>query len=145
MTIGGAQHPKSDVDRVDICREMKRRRLISCKGCTRMEENKLGWYDRNSVEPLIEGVKAAERIVFNDTVNKKEFKQNWMKEKKELWKKKRIYGKFAREMPETTDEKERWNWLQKADLKVETEATLCAAHGQAILTNYVKHKMDEIA
>ena len=30
-------------------------------------------------------------------------------------------------MPETTDEKETWNWLRKADLKVETEAILCAA------------------
>ena len=29
-----------------------------------------------------------------------------MKEKKELWKNKRIYGRFVREMPETTDEKE---------------------------------------
>ena len=78
-------------------------------------------------------------------MNKKEFKKNWIKEKKELWKEKGIYGKFAREMPETTDEKETWNWLQKADLKVETEAALCAAHGQAILTNYVNNNIDEIA
>ena len=35
----------------------------------------IGWYVRNSVEPLIEGVKAAEKIEYNDTVNKKEFKQ----------------------------------------------------------------------
>ena len=34
----------------------------------------IGWYVRNSVEPLIEGVKAAEKIEYNDTVNKKEFK-----------------------------------------------------------------------
>ena len=70
-----------------------------------MEENNLGWYVRNSVEPLIEGVKAAETIEDNDTVSKKEFKQSWMREKKELWKK-RMYGQFVREMPETTDKKE---------------------------------------
>ena len=40
-----------------------------------MEENNLGWYVRNSVEPLIEGMKAAETIKCNDTVNKKEFKE----------------------------------------------------------------------
>ena len=40
-----------------------------------MEENKLGWYVRNSVEPLTESVKAAETIEYNDIVNKKEFKQ----------------------------------------------------------------------
>ena len=81
MTMHGALHPKSDIDGVYLCREMGGRGLISCEGCIRMEENNLGWYVRNSVEPLIEGVKAAETIECNDTVNKKEFKQRWMREK----------------------------------------------------------------
>ena len=34
---------------------------------------------QDSVEPLIEGVKAAETIEYNDTVNKNEFKQSWMR------------------------------------------------------------------
>ena len=74
-----------------------------------------------------------------------------MKEKKELWKNKRMYGQFVREMPETTDEKETWCWLRKAELKVEIKAMLCAAQEQAnklcetIRTNYVKHKIDKTA
>ena len=44
----------------------------------------IGWYVRNSVEPLIEGVKAAETIEYNDTMNKKELKQSWKWGKKEL-------------------------------------------------------------
>ena len=82
MTIHGALHPKSHIGRVYLRREMRGRGLISCegcKGCIRMEENKLGLYVRNSVEPLIEGVKAAETIEYNETVNKKEFKQNWIR------------------------------------------------------------------
>ena len=82
--------------------------LISCEGCIRMEENNLGWYVRDSVELLIEGVQAEETIKCNDTVNKKTFKQRWMSEKKELWKNKKIYGQFVREMPEEKDEKETW-------------------------------------
>ena len=78
-----ARHPKSDIDRVFLSREMGRRGLISCEGYIRMEENNLGWYVRNSVEPLIEGVKASETIKYNDTVNTKEFKQSWMREKKQ--------------------------------------------------------------
>ena len=78
----GVLHGKSDVDRVYLSRKMGGRALISCEACIKMEENNLGWYVRNSVEPLIEGVKAAETIEYNDTVNKKEFKQHWMKEKK---------------------------------------------------------------
>ena len=56
-----------------------------------MEENNLGWYAMNSVAPLIEAVKVAETIEYIDTMNKKEFKQRWMREKKELWKNKRMY------------------------------------------------------
>ena len=46
-----------------------------------------------------------------------------------------MYGQFVREIPETTDEKETWYWLRKADLKIETEAMLCAAQEEAIGTN----------
>ena len=73
MTIHGALHPKSDVDRIYVSRKMGGRGLVSCEGCIRMEENNLGWYVRNSVEPLIEGLKAAETMEYNDKLNKKEF------------------------------------------------------------------------
>ena len=53
-------------------------------------------------------------------------------EKKELWKNKIMYGQFVREMPETMDEKETWNWLRKTDLKVEMEAMLHAAQEQIV-------------
>ena len=136
ITMHGELHLKSDIDRVYLSKEMEGRGL-------RMEENNLRWYVRNSVEPLIEGVKAAETIECNDTVNKKEFKQSWMREKKEIGKNKRMYGHFVTEMPEATDEKETWSWLRKANLKAETEAMLCAAQEQAIRRNYVKHKIDK--
>ena len=54
-----------------------------------------------------------------------------------------MYGQFVTEMPKTTDEKETWNWLRKADLKIETEVMLCGAQEQVIRTNYLKNKMDE--
>ena len=74
---------------------MAERGLIRCEGCIGMEENNLRWYVRNSVQPLIKVVKAAETIEYNDTVNKKDFKQSWMREKKELWTNKRMYGQFV--------------------------------------------------
>ena len=78
-------------------------------------------------------MKAAETIECNDALNKKEFKQRLMrKRKKKLWKNRRMYRQFVREMPETTDEKETWYRLTQAELKVETEAVLCAAQEQAL-------------
>ena len=53
----GALHPKSDVDRIYIQREKGGKGLISCENCIRSEENNLGWYAKNSVEKLLEGVK----------------------------------------------------------------------------------------
>ena len=43
-----------------------------------------------------------------------------MREKNEVQKNKIIYGQFLREMPETTDEKESWNWLRKVNKNVNT-------------------------
>ena len=94
---------------------------------------------------IIEGLKAAETIEYDNTVNKKEFKQSWMRWKKELWKNERIYEQLVREIPETTDEKETWNWLRKTDLKIETEAMFCGLEEQIIRRNYVKHKIDKTA
>lgn len=54
-----------------------------------------------------------------------------------------MYGQFIREMPEKVDKDKTWNWLVRSDLKVETEALLCAAQGKAIRTNYVKHHIDK--
>ena len=54
-----------------------------------------------------------------------------------------MYGQFVREMPEITDEKETQWQQRKSDLKVETEAMLCAVQEQTIRKNYVKHKIDK--
>ena len=47
MMKHGALHPKNDVDRVYLNKEMGGRGLISCEGCIMMEENNLEWYVRN--------------------------------------------------------------------------------------------------
>ena len=68
-----------------------------------------------------------------------------MREMRELWKNKGMYGQFVREMLETADENDTWNLLRKANLNLETEAMLFAAQEQAIQINYVKHKIDKTA
>ena len=44
---------------------------------------------------------------------------------------KRIYGQFVREMPEEIDKDLSWKWLVQSDLKMQTEAMVCAAQEQA--------------
>ena len=54
-----------------------------------------------------------------------------------------MYGQFARDMPEEIDKDLSWTWLVQSDLKVQTEATICAAQEQALRTNYSKNKIDK--
>ena len=54
-----------------------------------------------------------------------------------------MYGQFIREMPEKVYKDKTWRWLSKSDLKIGTEALLCAAQEQDIRTNYMKHNIDK--
>ena len=62
MTMYGALHPKSDVDRLYVKRKEGGRGLTSVEHCVREEENSFGFYVVNSEENLIRGVSAAETI-----------------------------------------------------------------------------------
>jgi hypothetical protein len=54
LTMYGALHPKSDVDRLYLPRKHGGRGLISCERCVKTEVNSLGWYISNSDEYLLE-------------------------------------------------------------------------------------------
>ena len=59
------------------------------------------------------------------------------------WHEKRMYEQFVRDTPEEIDKSLSWNWLMQSDLKVQTEATVCAAQEQELRTNYTKNKTDK--
>ena len=127
MTMYGALHPKSDVDRLYIKRKEGGRGLMSVEHCVRVEENSLGFYVINSEENLIRGVSAAKTINTEDILTSGEFKKHIAQELKQNWSDKKMYGQFVREMPENVDRNKTWQWLSKCDLKIGTEALLCAA------------------
>ena len=57
MTLYGALHPISDVDRVYVERQKRGRGLIGREIYVKAEENNLAWYVRNSNERLTAGVR----------------------------------------------------------------------------------------
>ena len=71
-----------------------------------------------------------------------DFKKQKAKELKEKRSEKRMYGQFIREGTQKVDKKKLQQQLSTGDLKVETEAILCVAQGQAIMTNYMKYHID---
>ena len=110
--------------------------------CIREEGNSLGFYVANSEENLIREVSAAEKINTRETITCAEFKKQIAKELKEKSSEKRMPGQFIRETTAKVDKKKTWQWLSRGNLKVRTEALLCAAQEQAIRKNYTKYHID---
>ena len=75
-------------------------------------------------------------------MKKEDFKKNNQNEFKNKWHEKRMYGQFVREMHEEIDKDISWKRLVQSNLKVQTEATICAAQEQSLRTNYSKNKID---
>jgi len=88
LTMNGAFHPKSDVDRLYVSRVNGGGGLISCEGGVRSEENSLGWYVKNSLDGLLQRVRTTSVIRSEETVSKDEFKTSWNNEKLDSWKEK---------------------------------------------------------
>ena len=145
MTMYGALHPKSDVDRLYLPRKVGGRGLISCENCVRAEQNNIGWYIKNTVEPLLMAVRKVAGTVSEQSVKKDQYKKKEMAETEERWREKIMYGQYVREFDEDVDIEMTWKWMRKSDLKPETEALICAAQEQALRTNYVKCRIDKTA
>ena len=73
-------------------------------------------------------------------MEKEDFKKNSQFKNKSH--KKRMYGQFVHEIPEEIDRGLSWKWLVQGDLKVQTEATICAAQEQALRINFTKNKIE---
>ena len=76
LTMYGALHPKSEIDRLYLKRKHGERRLISIEMCVRLEENNLSLYMRGSNEMLLKGVKKFGIVKTENLMKKEDFKKN---------------------------------------------------------------------
>ena len=76
LTIYGAFHPKSDIDRLYLKRKHGGRGLISIEMCLRLEENNLGMYVRGSNEILLKGIKKVGIIQTENLMEKEDLKNS---------------------------------------------------------------------
>ena len=68
-------HPKIDVARLYVPRHKGGRRLISCDSCIKNEENSLGWYIKQSTEPMLKVVSIRGIIKTEETIRPAVFKR----------------------------------------------------------------------
>ena len=83
---------------------------------------------------LLKGLEKVGIVKTENLKEKEDFKKNSQNEFKNKWHEKRMYGQFVREMPEEMYKDLSWKWLVQRDLKVQIEATICAAQEEALRT-----------
>ena len=66
LTMHKGLHPKSDIDRLFVCRKEGGRGLVSCESTTGSEENNLGWNLKNWNENLLQGAKHVTILKFRE-------------------------------------------------------------------------------
>ena len=107
LTVYGAFHPKSDVDRLYLPRAMGGGGLISCEGYVTYEENNLCWYIKHSTESLLVQVRNSKIVDAASSVDKTEYKRNKINAGEQRWKNKKMYGQFCRDVNTKTDKDKR--------------------------------------
>ena len=66
MTMNKELHPRSDVARLYVSRKNCGRGLIGCENSMKSEENDLGWYLKNNIEPLLVAVRKGRPITHEE-------------------------------------------------------------------------------
>ena len=140
LTMKGAFHLKSDVDRLYMKRQVGGRGLISIADCVKAERLGLEEYADASEEWMLQEVSAcikAEAKGEAPDETKIEFKQRKADQRKAELMGKKLHGKFFRETKDVADERS-WQWLRRGSLYKTTEGYVCAAQENALATrNYL--------
>ena len=131
-----------DVAWLYVFRKNCGRGFIGCENSVKREENGLGWYVKNNIEPSLVAVWISRTMIHEETADPKEFQKTKEDQRKNLWTAKRMHGQFARDM-ENKDKNNRWRWMIKIDLKGCTKALICSDWEQSIRTNYIKYNIDK--
>ena len=82
MTINKELRPRSDVARLYVSLKNGGGGLTGCENDVKSEENGLGWYVKNNIEPLLFAFRTSRAITFEETVDPKEFKETKEEQRK---------------------------------------------------------------
>ena len=139
ITIYGGLHPEWNVEWLYLPRSKRGRGLVSIEDCVNDERGSLVLYALRSNEKLI--IAATTELKLKKFINVQN-RQERRKQRLSEWKEKALHGEFLRET-ESTDDGNRWEWLKRGELKLETEILLCAAQEQTLRVNAIKYSIDK--
>ena len=134
-----ALHPRSNVDRLYVPRSKGGRGLQSIEECVNTEKRSLGQHLKNNEDEWLRNAWEEDLIIENE--DPEIYKEETSKARMEGWKNKSMHGQFLRETKDLASS-DTWQWLQRGELKKETEGMIMAAQDQALRTRYIQRAID---
>ena len=144
MTMHGAFHKKSDVDRLYLKRKDGGRGLISVLDCVKMEEENLLKYTTESNEWMLQMV--VQHGGVSGRVEAVSYKKRMEVKRKERLMAKPLHGRFFQGTDKDANGRaiagpRSWDWVKSGYLTKSTEAYLFAAQEQALNTRAVRSRI----
>ena len=134
MTMHKALHPRDDVDRLYVSRKEGGRGLASIEDSVDASIQRLEDYiQKHDGGPII--------AVRNDTDNTMDNRMTITRKQK--WEGKRFYGCFKQLINNISHDKT-WTWLRKGNFKREAESLLIVAQNNAVRTNHIRARIDNM-
>ena len=139
LNMHQALHPRSNVDRLYLPRSKGGRGLLSTEECVNIEKRSLAQYLKDNEDEWLKNTWEEGLIIENE--DPELYKEEISKSRLEGWKNKPMHGQFLRQTKDLASS-DTWQWLQRGELKKETEGMIMAAQDQALRTRYIQRAID---
>ena len=137
LSMYGAMHVRDSVDKLYCSRREGGRGLSGVCACVKAEENGLGYYVSQTLEPVLQEVGRQKIVNVVQCIEPSDYKEAEKLKGMQNWN-----AEFVRDTEPVSDKEKSWGWLRNGDLKKEIEGMILAAQGQGLRINYVKFRMD---
>ena len=134
-----ALHPKSNVHRLYLPHSEGGKGLLILEECVNAENRSLGQYLKMNKDEWLKSV--WEEGLIKEDEDPQVYRERTSKSQMDEWQNKPMHGQFLRQ-PKNLSSSNTWQWLQRGELKKETEGMIIAAQDQALRTRHIQRAID---
>ena len=136
-----ALHPRSNVDSLYLPCSEGGKDLLGLEECINAEKRFLGQYLKMNKDEWLRS--AWEEGLIKEDEDLEVYREKMSKSRMEEWKSKPMHCQFLRQTKDLSSN-DTWQWLQRGELKKETEGMIMAAQNQALRRRYIQRAIEGI-